>query len=90
MTTALIALGLLVVTVAVAVRLLPGTVRYLVLNGRAHGSKQAAVPASERYELLSLRTEDGRRIAGLFGKALTDEGEVLADFGKRPTPTGRR
>jgi pimeloyl-ACP methyl ester carboxylesterase len=81
----LIVVGVFLVAAAITIRLLPGTVHYLVLNGTAHGSPKAQVPPSDRYDLLSLRTADGVRISAQFGKAESPEGAILPNYSRRPT-----
>ena len=77
--------GGLVLAAAIIVWLLPGFVQYVVLNGTAHGSAKASVPPSDRYELLSLQTSDGIRIAAQFGKAESADGGIRSDYGRCPT-----
>ena len=82
---ALLLSGGLVLAAGLIVWLLPGLVRSVVLNGPAHGSAKASVPPSDRYELLSLQTSDGIRIAAQFGRAESADGEIRPDYGQRPT-----
>ena len=85
MTWILIFIGVFLVAAAITVRLLPGAIYYLVLNGTAHGSPKAQLPPSERYELLSLRTADGVRISAQFGTAESPDGAILPNYSRRPT-----
>jgi hypothetical protein len=77
--------GALVLAAAIIVWLLPGFVQHVVLNGTAHGSAKATVTPSDRYELLSLQTSGGIRIAAQFGRAEAADGAIRRDYGQRPT-----
>ena len=58
----------------------------LILRGRrTHGRACAAVAPPAGAELMSIPTACGRRVAALFGPALSAEGERLPDAPSRPT-----
>ena len=59
--------------------------RLYILPGMNQGIPAGTLPPSPDYELLSLRTADGTRIAAQFGRALDATGQPLADYSHRPT-----
>ena len=59
--------------------------RKLAFPGLMQGDPRAVLPASPNYELIPLRTKDGTKIIGQFGKALEIAGRPSADSAHAPT-----
>jgi pimeloyl-ACP methyl ester carboxylesterase len=80
---------ILVLLVALGAALLllggPGAVRFIVLNGAAHGSPKAVLPPDPKYDLIFLQTSGGTKIAAQFGRAQDHAGNLLPDYGIRPS-----
>jgi uncharacterized protein len=55
------------------------------LPGTGHGAPESRLPPSPRYELLSLRTQDGTLIAAEFCTAQDAKGQPLSSPERRPT-----
>ncbi|MGD0464900.1 MAG: alpha/beta hydrolase [Tepidisphaeraceae bacterium] len=58
---------------------------YIFPGAATQGQRDAMLTQGSNNELLSLRAADGTRIAALFGKALSSDGQPLADSRKCPT-----
>jgi fermentation-respiration switch protein FrsA (DUF1100 family) len=60
---------------------------YLVFPGATttHGQADTRIGPGKDYELLTLDTPDGNKIAAIFGTALDGSGRTRADAGTRPT-----
>jgi fermentation-respiration switch protein FrsA (DUF1100 family) len=59
---------------------------HFIFPGAAtQGQKDALLFPSHRYELLSLRAADGKKITALFGKALQADGTEMDDISGAPT-----
>jgi fermentation-respiration switch protein FrsA (DUF1100 family) len=54
-------------------------------GSNTQGQHDAILTPSASYDLLSLPTADGAKIAAIFGKALDPNGQPLADYASRPT-----
>lgn len=59
--------------------------RHLALPGAMQGDPRGVVPPSPNYELVPLRTKDGTKIVGQFGKAMEIPGAPSTDPARAPT-----
>jgi hypothetical protein len=59
---------------------------HFIFPGAAtQGQKDATISPGHGYELLTLRSRDGKRIAALFGSALREDGQEIKDVSDVPT-----
>jgi pimeloyl-ACP methyl ester carboxylesterase len=80
-----IARGIVFVYLGVAIVLYAMQTSLIFPGHSTQGSKLAVVRPGLDHELLELKTTDGTKIAAVFGKALSPDGQILADSATRPT-----